>query len=119
MIDELYELEEAAAELELISATLYALNIAMCDGKTLVDSNAFVLPCCKLHDISQTIIAIHKKMFDKIEEKKRRYYLPATKRHIEKNYVNTITARISATVNKVTLNRSPLFFMWERIIIFC
>ena len=41
MIDELYELEEAAAELELISATLYALNIAMCDGKTLVDSNAF------------------------------------------------------------------------------
>lgn len=45
MIDELYELEEAAAELELISATLYALNIAMCDGKTLVDSNAFVLPC--------------------------------------------------------------------------
>lgn len=70
MIDELYELEEAAAELELISATLYVLNIAMCDGKTLVDSNAFVLPCCKLHDISQTITAIHKKMFDKIEEKK-------------------------------------------------
>lgn len=70
MIDEIHELEEAAGELELLDATFSALNVAMCDGKTIVDSNAFVLPYYKLHDISQTITAIHKKMFDKIEEKK-------------------------------------------------
>lgn len=44
MIDELYELEEAAAELELISATLYALNIAMCDGKRLLTATLLFYP---------------------------------------------------------------------------
>lgn len=68
MIDEIYELEEAANELELLDATFSALNVAMCDGKTVVDRNAFVLPCCKLHDILQTITAIHEKMFEKINE---------------------------------------------------
>lgn len=68
MIDEIYELEEAANELELLDATFSALNVAMCDGKTVVDRNAFVLPCCKLHDIPQTITAIHERMFEKINE---------------------------------------------------
>lgn len=68
MIDEIHELEEAAGELELLDATFSALNVAMCDGKTVVDSNAFVLPYYKLHDISQAITAICEKMFEKINE---------------------------------------------------
>lgn len=63
--DIIFELEEAAVDLKLITHVFMAINIAMCDGNVTLDDETLVYPCDELEKISNKINTLVEKFFDK------------------------------------------------------
>ena len=63
--DIIFELEEAAVDLKLLTHVFMAINIAMCDGNVTLDNETLMYPCDELEKISNEINTLVEKNFDK------------------------------------------------------
>ena len=59
----IFELEEAAVNLKLITHVFMAINIAMCDGNVTLDDETLMYPCDELEKISNEINTLVEKFF--------------------------------------------------------
>ena len=59
----IFELEEAAVNLKLITHVFMAINIAMCDGNVTLDDETLRYPCDELQKISDEINTLVEKFF--------------------------------------------------------
>ena len=59
----IFELEEAAVNLKLLTHVFMAINIAMCDGNVTLDDETLMYPCDELEKISNEINTLVEKFF--------------------------------------------------------
>lgn len=58
-------LDGEATRLEMVTATLIALDTAMVEGKSAIEPTAFSIPCLILKEISENITSLVNKLFEK------------------------------------------------------
>lgn len=58
-----YDLEDASVDLELLTHVFEAINIAMCEGSSLLNYETLMYPCSELQKISNKIKSLIEKFF--------------------------------------------------------